>query len=173
MRSIALLLLALALGQLPPQVPLVQLGDAPLLPHNLTTCVIRASTSPLGPGLCQTFHAFNFSTCLDGSDGVAAADVDLPPSAACLNRSACVPLYGVSSCIGPGGFNLSLAQFNYSVCTRLLESLRLRLVNGTGCDVLPHNDTLSIDDNSTSTNGEAPPRHYDSARTLRASAAAV
>ena len=148
-------LLLLALGQLPSQLPLVPLGNAPLLPHNLTACVIRASTRPLGPGLCQSFHAFNISACLDGSSGATDAASELPLSADCLNRSACVPLYGVSACIGPRGFNLSLAQFNYSVCTQLLESLRLDLVNGTGCDVLPHNDTLGLDDNSTSSNGEA------------------
>lgn len=110
--------------------PLVHPRTLPLLPHNLTACLQHAAARPAGGplrSLCLAFDTFNRSACTHGP-------------VACLNASGCLPLYGVPACVGDGGFNLSRATFNKSVCADLVTSLNLTdsLGNGTGCDALSY-----------------------------------
>ena len=123
---------------------------------NVTACLLRG----LPRDACGNFSLFNQTECLAqrfegrggsedpeargaGSEGAAAAppprllaDASTADALACLNASGCLPLYGVPDCVGPRGYNLSLAQFNYSTCVPFAAALNLTFGNGTGCEAL-------------------------------------
>ena len=116
----------------------------PLLPHNLTQCVI--SGRPVHA--CRLFHVFNFSSCAASPASYATV---LPTVSRCLNESGCVPLYDVPLCVER--YNLSAAAFNHTECVAFVEATNATLrPNATGCDgLLPSNATIVVEDEANAT----------------------
>jgi hypothetical protein len=110
-----------------------------VLPHNITSCLLAGHS----PSLCAWFHAFAANATSSGCfERGPSGDVEPAVASGCLNASRCIALYGVPACVGPAGFNYSLAAFNFTACSALVRELNaslagnLSLTNVTGCEAL-------------------------------------
>tara|TARA_B110001452_G_scaffold247239_1_gene233164 strand:- start:501 stop:1772 length:1272 start_codon:yes stop_codon:yes gene_type:complete len=111
---------------------------APL--QNVTHCVLVDGHNA---SACAAFASFNLTACELAHERDSSLPLLPTAAASCLHASGCLPLYGVPACVGPGGFNLTDLDFNYSSCLYLFAATNATLApNATGCEgLLPSNFT--------------------------------